>query len=178
MFTFTCWKCGKDMKEAELEFTDKTNGETFTVKTMGIVCENGHKNIGAPQMDAYNIAFADAYRKKHGLLTTMELLLFREEILKKSQQDFADYIGVHVQSVKKWEHGCVQKESSDKLIRNKIKKYLSADKLSEKMEYGRGSDFQLSNSCKHYSSEAYNDFTQKTKVKEINDDVRKIPIAA
>ena len=68
MFTFTCWECGEQMKTALLEFTDEVNGEEFTIKTEGIICPNGHKNIGASQMDAYNIALADAYREKHGFI--------------------------------------------------------------------------------------------------------------
>lgn len=58
MFVFTCWKCNVKMREAELEFTDEVNGELFTIKTNGIICDKcGYQTVAASQMEAYNIAF-------------------------------------------------------------------------------------------------------------------------
>ena len=144
MVEFTCWECGMEMKEGVWEFEDEVNGEEFKVKTKGIKCEGcGYQTVASSQMDSYNIAFADAYRKKHELLTTEELLHYRNEVLKMSQQAFADYIGVHVQSVKKWEHGCVQKESTDRNIRNKVNEYRNKNENKYSREIVHGSCRQV-----------------------------------
>ena len=59
---------------------------------------------------------ADWYRQKEALLTSVEIRHARER-LKLSQQAFADYLGVGVASVKRWEWGNVQDRSMDRLLR-------------------------------------------------------------
>jgi putative zinc finger/helix-turn-helix YgiT family protein len=129
----TCWECGKEMQEKELQFTGKVKGEEFTLETPGIVCECGYRNVGAHQMDEYNIKLADAYRKAHNLLTSKQIKKCRKR-LGMSQQEFADFLKVHVQSIKRWEHGCVQEESMDELIRFKIKKMFPDENIPAKTE--------------------------------------------
>jgi putative zinc finger/helix-turn-helix YgiT family protein len=119
MKMFTCWDCGREMRESLVEFTDEENGEEFTLLLNGYSCECGRKTVSAGQMDAYNIAFADAYRQKHELLTTRDFLEFRK-LLGMSQQKFADFLSVHVQSVKRWEHGGLQEKAMDEYVRLKI----------------------------------------------------------
>ncbi|MCD4785379.1 MAG: hypothetical protein K8T10_16290 [Candidatus Eremiobacteraeota bacterium] len=60
----TCFDCGREMKREILEFTDEVNNEKITFKTEGFICECGRKTIEAPQMEAYDIALANEYRKK------------------------------------------------------------------------------------------------------------------
>ena len=129
----TCWECGNKMQEQELEFTGKMKGEKFTFKAMGIVCECGYQNVGAHQMDEYNIKLGDAYRKAHDLLTSKQIKKCRKK-LGMSQQEFADLLRVHVQSVKRWEHGCVQEESMDELIRAKIRGLFPNENIPERVE--------------------------------------------
>lgn len=118
----TCFDCGREMKREILEFTDEVNNEKITFKTKGFICECGRKTIEAPQMEAYDIALADAYRKKNGLLTTDEIKGFRRR-LGISQQVFADFLGVSVRSIKRWEHGCVQDRAMDNLMRLNLKEH-------------------------------------------------------
>ncbi|MCD4786582.1 MAG: helix-turn-helix domain-containing protein [Candidatus Eremiobacteraeota bacterium] len=108
------------MEEKNTEFTHKTKGESVTFKTKGLVCKCGYKTVARSQMNTYNITMADAYRKKHNLLTTKEILGFRHS-LDMSQQQFADLLGVHVQTIKRWEHGVIQEKAMDKLVRLTMK---------------------------------------------------------
>ena len=64
------------------------------------------------------VASADAYREKHGLLTSRELKEIRSR-LGMSQQSFARFLKVGVASVKRWEAGLVQDEAMDELIKVK-----------------------------------------------------------
>jgi putative zinc finger/helix-turn-helix YgiT family protein len=121
-----CWECGNVTEEKELELTERYKGEEFKIKTMGLICENGHTSLLGRHLDVYNIALADAYRETHGLLTTKQLLDFRKK-LHMSQQDFADFLDTHVQSIKHWEHGRVQERSMDSLIRLKMQEYLGVE---------------------------------------------------
>lgn len=116
-----CWECGEIMEEREVDFKDKLKGEEFEFKATGLICPNGHTSLLGIHMDAYNIILADTFRKKHGLLTTEQILNYRNK-LNMSQQKFADFLGTHVQSLKHWEHGCVQDKAMDSLIRLKVEK--------------------------------------------------------
>ncbi len=119
-----CWECGKEMVENELNFRGKIKGEEFEIRAVGLMCECGHQSLLGRHHDKYNITLADAYRVKHGLLTTDQLLNYRREF-DMSQQDFADFLSTGVQSIKRWEHGCIQENSMDQLIRLKTKEKIN-----------------------------------------------------
>jgi putative zinc finger/helix-turn-helix YgiT family protein len=94
-------------------------GERFRVPAEGMVCPNcGYATLHAGQIDALSTKLADAYRKRHGLLTSSEIRKIRSE-LGMSQQEFAAYLNVGVASVKRWELGKVQERSMDDLVRIK-----------------------------------------------------------
>jgi len=59
---------------------------------------------------------ADAYRKKTGLLTSVEIRS-RREALDLSQQQLADKIQCSKMSIVRWENGVIQKPASDKALR-------------------------------------------------------------
>jgi transcriptional regulator with XRE-family HTH domain len=59
---------------------------------------------------------ADDYRRKHGLLTS-EVIRARREALGMSQAVFAEWVGIGVASVKRYELGGVQDAGIDKRIR-------------------------------------------------------------
>ena len=69
-------------------------------------------------MPEYGRLLADKYRSAHGLLTSEELKERRER-LSMSQAKFAEYLGVGIASVKRWEMGKVQESAMDALIRLK-----------------------------------------------------------
>jgi putative zinc finger/helix-turn-helix YgiT family protein len=101
------------------EMTARVRGEEIPVRTEAMLCNRcGFQVLTDEQSDAYTIASADAYREKHGLLTSRELKEIRSR-LGMSQQSFARFLKVGVASVKRWEAGMVQDEAMDELIKVK-----------------------------------------------------------
>ena len=76
----------------------------------------GFQVLSNGQSSAYGIVIAEAYRERHGLLTSKELKTIRKR-LSMSQRDFAAFLGVGIASVKRWEAVLIQDEAMDKLIR-------------------------------------------------------------
>ena len=70
----TCFQCGKGKMTSKLaEIVADVRGEQIPVKTTAMVCSRcGFQALTEEQSDAYTIASADAYRRKHGLLTSQE----------------------------------------------------------------------------------------------------------
>jgi putative zinc finger/helix-turn-helix YgiT family protein len=100
--------------------TGVRNSEEFTVTVPGLVCDScGYKTIDNRQSGAFTKAVSDAYKTAHGLLTGSELRERRADWLKMSQQAFADYLGVGLASIKRWESGQIQDRAMDELIRLK-----------------------------------------------------------
>lgn len=117
----TCVSC----KTGILEHTDfaKIPGELKGTKVLvnmpGLTCPNcGYTTIPGSAMPEYMRLVADAYRKKVGLLTSLEIRS-RRKLLGMSQDDFADYLGVGKASVRRWELGQVQEQAMDNLMRLK-----------------------------------------------------------
>jgi len=115
-----CIKCGATMRAKISGFEGRRKGEAFTVQTEGIVCSKcGYKTVDQPQLSGYLIKLSDAYREKHGLLTSTQLKAARER-LKMTQEEFAEFVGVGSASLKRWESSAIQDKSSDRLIRLQI----------------------------------------------------------
>ena len=96
---------------------DELKGVVLRVRTRGLRCNRcAYEAVSVAQMADYGRAVADAYRQTQGLLTSEEIRAARAR-LDMSQQEFADYLGVGVASVKRWEWGQVQEKSMDKLMR-------------------------------------------------------------
>ena len=101
------------------DMTARIRGEEIAVRAEARVCNKcGFQVMNEEQSAAYTIASADAFREKHGLLTSSEMKALRRH-LGMSQQTFANYLKVGVASVKRWEAGLVQDEAMDELIRVK-----------------------------------------------------------
>lgn len=115
-----CSQCGKGKVTSRVaEMTARVRGEDLPVRTEAVVCPRcGSQVLTDEQSSVYTIASADAYREKHGLLTSGELKEIRKR-LGMSQQSFAGFLKVGVASVKRWEAGLVQDEAMDELIRVK-----------------------------------------------------------
>ena len=116
----TCIQCSKGKMRPGLANIDATvKGETLPVSCTAMVCGRCGFHVLAPeQVDAYTVASADEYRRRHGLLTTREIQGFRRS-LGMTQQEFADYLPVGVASVKRWELGQIQDRALDELMRVK-----------------------------------------------------------
>ena len=115
-----CFQCEKGKMVSRMtDMTAHVRGEDVPVRTEATVCKRcGFQVLTDEQSNAYTIASADAYRQKHGLLTTEELKKIRER-LGMSFRAFAKYLRVSEASPKRWEAGLVQDEAMDELIRVK-----------------------------------------------------------
>ncbi len=115
-----CFQCEKGKMVSRMaDMTAHIRGEAVPVRTKATVCSQCEFQVlDREQSDAYGIASADAYRVKHGLLTTAELKEIRAR-LKMSFREFAKYLRVSEASPKRWEAGLVQDEAMDELIRLK-----------------------------------------------------------
>jgi DNA-binding XRE family transcriptional regulator/uncharacterized phage-associated protein len=80
------------------------------------------------QMNSFRKISADSYREKHALLTSSQIIAYREE-LGMSQSAFARYLSVGEASIKRWETYYVQDTSQDELIR------LKCDNASAEMNF-------------------------------------------
>lgn len=113
-----CFSCGKGaMKIQTASVEAVVRGERYMVEVEAEVCNRcGEALFDDAQADAYTIAGSDAYRRAHGLLTTAEIKAARIR-LRLTQQQLAERLKVGVASVKRWELGAIQDESSDQLMR-------------------------------------------------------------
>jgi putative zinc finger/helix-turn-helix YgiT family protein len=99
------------------DVTGEVRGETITVHCECMMCDRcGFQTLTEEQSNAYTVQSADAYRRRHKLLTSQALKAIRRR-LGLSQQRFAAFLKVGAASVKRWETGLVQDASHDQLIR-------------------------------------------------------------
>lgn len=115
-----CLKCDNEkFKEKQVKLEQEFKGESFFVVVSAMVCTKcGFEQLTDEQANGLRKATADEYRKRHSLLEADEIKGFRET-MKMSQAQFADYLGVGVASIKRWETYFVQEKSQDDLIRIK-----------------------------------------------------------
>lgn len=122
-----CINCGKANLEPSLVvFTGHVRGETHTVAIQGLKCPNcGYTTIEGSAMPEFKRLLSDAYRKNHGLLTSTEIKQRRQN-LEMTQERFADYLGVGIASVKRWEMGKIQDGWHNQLILEKTNRPVHA----------------------------------------------------
>ena len=113
-----CLKCGKGaLRKAKCAFVVTVRDEDVLVRTNGLRCVS----CGWETQDLLGAAglaqlAADAYREEHAMLTSSEIR-GRRERLNMSQEAFAEWIGVGIASIKRWEGAQVQDRALDALIR-------------------------------------------------------------
>jgi len=112
-----CFACGKGKLERQtVDLSGTRNGEEFTVRTDGLLCTRcGFKTLSNEQSGVFTRLISDAYRRKYGLLTSNQIRDARKR-LRMTQKEFADYLGVGVASVKRWEIGKIQDQAMNRLI--------------------------------------------------------------
>lgn len=122
-----CFSCGlADLESHTIELSGEVRGNSYTVTMMGLKCPNcGYQTIEGAEMPEFGRLLADEYRKKHGLLTSTEILTIRDR-LEMSQEAFARYVGVGVASVKRWELGKIQDDDSNARILLAVKPKLDS----------------------------------------------------
>src|SRR2546423_7169551 len=126
----SCINCGKaDLEPKTIQLEGTVRGETYNVEMPGLQCPNcGYKTIEGPDMAEFGRLLADQYRVKHGLLPSDEIRARRKR-LEMNQQQFADFLGFGVASVKRWELGKIQDARSNAIIveRTEVPKVIVKD---------------------------------------------------
>ena len=127
-----CLTCGAndalDIVEAETKQTFR--GENLNVLTPVTVCRDcNFQFLGGGQIDELRRRTADAYRKKHKLLTSADIVS-RRKALGDTQEEFAKRLKVGVASVKRWETWLVQDERNDQVIREETDYDLLAQRIA------------------------------------------------
>lgn len=112
-----CPECEKRrLHPAMTALLGTTHGESFELVSDALVCPNcGFKTVPTEKMGEFALRVADAYRLKHGLLSSSQIKDRRLD-LGMSQQQFASYLGVGSSSVKRWELGYIQDKAMNDLI--------------------------------------------------------------
>jgi putative zinc finger/helix-turn-helix YgiT family protein len=113
--------CPNEHGEMALEAAQKEiifKGEKITYQAESYVCKECGQNIGTiEQGAATQIAIADAYRKKVGLLSGEEIKQKRAE-RKWTQKELAERSGVGIASIKRWENGIIQTKSVNEALKS------------------------------------------------------------
>jgi putative zinc finger/helix-turn-helix YgiT family protein len=120
-FPPVCPSCDGEgtFRDRECDIEQQFRNETFSVHAACAECHAcGFRILLRGQTDALRQKTADAYRMKHGLLTSSQIRELRAS-RGLSQKDFAELVCVGVASIKRWEHCGVQDQSSDQLMRVK-----------------------------------------------------------
>ena len=113
-----CPECGKGtLAEKIADLVGSRKGESFPIRMDALVCPKcDFKTVPRECAAQFALRTANAYRKAHNLLTSMQIRDLRCT-LKMTQQEFADFLGVGVASVKRWELGEIQDVAMDNLMR-------------------------------------------------------------
>jgi putative zinc finger/helix-turn-helix YgiT family protein len=107
----------------EMQMATVTNevafrGTEVSYQIEGLVCQEcGITRSTVEQTADSQIAIADAYRSKVGLLNGEEIKHYREQ-LGLSQKQLAEKAQCSKMSIVRWENGVVQKPASDKALRD------------------------------------------------------------
>jgi putative zinc finger/helix-turn-helix YgiT family protein len=115
-----CLKCKNErFAEKFVDVPQTFRGDEFAVNAPSMVCmECGWATMTDAQADKLCVLTADEFRRRHGLLTSAEIVACRKA-RGMSQRKFAAFIGVGEASVKRWETGNVQERIYDDRIRQK-----------------------------------------------------------
>ena len=128
-----CLQCDNEefLPKQDAVIEQEFRGEAFRIQVPALACAKcGWIAVDLQQADELRKRTADAYRKKHGLLTSDEIRAFRK-LLRKTQREFAAFLGVGEASVKRWETWLKQEKGNDNLMRIKCEKAL-LDQLAQK----------------------------------------------
>lgn len=115
-----CLKCASEKFETQrMRFSPEIKGEVVEVVVPCSVCKSCHEPLmDGKQMNNLRRSAADAYRKLHNLLTSDQIIQYREA-LGMSQAQFARYLNVGEASIKRWETYFIQDPSQDDHLRLK-----------------------------------------------------------
>jgi putative zinc finger/helix-turn-helix YgiT family protein len=116
-----CPMCKKEnITERVIKHTPELKGENLTIYSNGYLCDECDFTwTSDEQMAELRHKAADEYRRIHGLLTSQDIKQMRSS-LEMSQDEFAQYVGVGITSIKRYESYQIQDLFIDRLIRQKM----------------------------------------------------------
>ena len=121
-----------ELKTVKKEMTFK--GVDIAVDADAFVCPECGLEAGTLQTTgALQLAIADAYRAKRGLLTSGEIKALRKS-RSLTQRKLAEIMNIGIASIKRWETGTVQSASMDHALRMQLQCRIQADNYSGNRE--------------------------------------------
>jgi putative zinc finger/helix-turn-helix YgiT family protein len=116
----TCVKCrGQLLAPAPGPMTATIKGEAVEfVADVPRCSECGTVFVFGKALDKVNRLASDAYRSRHGLMTSADVLAAKKR-LGLSWAKFADFVGVSLVQIKRWLSGAIQSTAMDQLVRFK-----------------------------------------------------------
>ena len=113
-----CPECSNGyLRQQVASFTGSRKGESFTIDMDALVCPKcGFKTVPRERAAQFSLRTANAYRKAHGLLTSLEIKDLRL-VLGMTQKQFTDFLQAGEASVKRSELGEIQSRAMDRLMR-------------------------------------------------------------
>lgn len=156
-----CITCGNaNLDSKQVQVAGDVRGETYTVEMRGLECPScGYSTIEGVDMAEFQRLLADKYRENHGLLSSKQIRARREDMMHMTQQEFAEFLGVGIASIKRWEMSRIQDKRNNDLIIHRTT--FAYDKTT-------ASGFILANSTKlnfiHHSAITNTSFVDTTRV--------------
>ena len=130
-----CLSCDSaNIRDIRVKCEGKIKDELLDVIANKMVCDDcGESFLNEEQMSSFRRILADAYRQKHGLLTSSEIKAYRKK-LGLNQIDFARLIGAGDSSIKRWESNRVQDKVYDMIIRSRCDPSYISDNIVNNLE--------------------------------------------
>lgn len=112
-----CPECDDAYLQEQLaDLVGTRKGEPYTVRMEALVCPKcAFKTVSREHAAEFALRTANAYRERHGLLTSRGIRDLRAK-LGMTQRQFADFLPVGIASVKRWEVGEIQDPAMNRLM--------------------------------------------------------------
>ena len=134
MKTLNCPKGHGTMELKPVRKAMTFKGVDIAVDADSYVCPTCGLEAGTVETSgAMQLAIADAYRAKKGLLTSEEIKALRQA-RNLTQRQLAEMMNIGIASIKRWETGAVQSESMDHAMRMQLQCQIQADNYSGNRE--------------------------------------------
>jgi putative zinc finger/helix-turn-helix YgiT family protein len=138
-----CPECGDAYLRRQMAtVTGSRKGESFPVDVEALVCPKcDFTTVPRERAADFALRVANAYRKKHGLLTSLDLKDIRAQLRMTQKQFYGKFVPVGEASGKRWELGEIQSRAMDRLIRYEVA-HRKASAGAPREKYGRWGGFE------------------------------------
>ena len=121
-----CIECSAEEFESQnIKCSPTVKNEIVEITIVANVCQKcGLPQLSDEQVNRFRKTAIDQYRKRHNLLTSQNIIQLRES-LEMSQKAFAQFLGVDLDSIQRWETYEIQDRAQDLYIRQKCAAHLA-----------------------------------------------------